>query len=155
MTDQPTGQDYQLIWDRLPDWAQAELAGRPGAHHKQELLDAVHQASTGIIVEPTSSNVAGVSINFIDEGFTQWMVAARPLPRLDQWWTRLRPGTRDRLQSEPDGPVPSDLVAEVVAAGQFVMGAYWPSTSTGPASFELPESVKQWIAKKNGPQESA
>ncbi|WP_043429672.1 hypothetical protein [Arthrobacter sp. FB24] len=48
------------------------------------------------------------------------------------WWGRLSGNTRRRLAEDPRGKVPGDLVAEVVAAGGSVAGAYWVETEIGP-----------------------
>ncbi len=62
-----------------------------------------------------------------------------------EWWESLSSGTRRRIAEDPHGFVPADLIAEVSQAGPLVAGTYWPDMSTGPAGFELPSRVQEWI----------
>ena len=63
------------------------------------------------------------------------------------WWEKLSGRTRARLLADPTGPVPAELVSEVVAAGGLVSGTDWAGTQDQAEGFVLPESFQAFLQK--------
>lgn len=63
------------------------------------------------------------------------------------WWEKLSGRTRARLLADPTGPVPPELVPEVVAAGGLVTGTDWAGTQNQPEGFVLPDSFQAFLQR--------
>lgn len=63
------------------------------------------------------------------------------------WWEKLSGRTRARLLADPTGPIPAELVPEVVAAGGLVTGSDWAGTQDQAAGFVLPDSFQAFLQK--------
>jgi len=63
------------------------------------------------------------------------------------WWDKLSGRTRARLLADPTGPVPAELIPEVVAAGGLVAGTDWSGTQHHSEGFVLPESFQTFLQR--------
>ena len=69
----------------------------------------------------------------------------------DAWWERLNPLTQQQIAEEPSDPVPSELLAEISAAGRSAWPhASWNGDGLG-GPFFLPIDIQQWLHENYGP----
>jgi hypothetical protein len=70
---------------------------------------------------------------------------------IEQWWPRLKPSTQEWLTANNGDAVPSDMVAEITAAGGVISSDAWWVGQTGPTGFYFSDDATDWIeAVANG-----
>ena len=145
--DEPTDHDWERVWHRLPADGRRSLRDQP-IGLSRELFASVIEASDGIIVVPTLSDMAGVEIGYLDEGFRRWIGRQLTEQQLKNWWADLHESDRIALLDEPGSPcsarmVPSSLQSTPVAYTEFL----GPVTGgLGTTTYVLPLYVQDWIA---------
>ena len=74
--------------------------------------------------------------------------------RIEQWWPRLKPATREWLIENNGDQVPAEVVAEIAEAGGPVASdPWWVQRAPG---FYVPDEATDWIeAVANGEEPEA
>lgn len=64
---------------------------------------------------------------------------------IEQWWPRLKPATQEWLIANNGDAVPSEMVAEIAAAGGGISSDAWWVGQTGPNGFFFSDDATDWI----------
>jgi hypothetical protein len=65
--------------------------------------------------------------------------------RLWDWWESLSEEQRIGARAVGRGPTPNWMVITLARNGVILAAAYWPDTQRGPASFQVPADVTEFV----------
>jgi hypothetical protein len=69
----------------------------------------------------------------------------------EQWWSKVKPTTREWLIENNGDAVPPEIVAEITAAGGSINSDSWWVGQSGPSGFYISDEAADWIeAVANG-----
>ena len=70
---------------------------------------------------------------------------------IEQWWSKLKPSTREWLIENNGDVVPAEIAAEIIEAGGSIASDSWWIGRSGPAGFYISDEGADWIeAVANG-----
>jgi hypothetical protein len=69
----------------------------------------------------------------------------------EQWWSKVKPSTREWLIENNGDAVPPEIVAEITAVGGSISSDAWWVGQSGPSGFYISDEAADWIeAVANG-----